>query len=413
MLVRGLGFGELSGQITSCGFTDVAENIGYIALARDFGIIHGIDASRFAPDDTATRGHAAVMMMRMHSRQSAKTEFLNGFYAIRSAGQMDYIKDLDSICFGWSRFEIRNGEVHLNMTGANGNEYSLPEGFRRPLEMAETALLMVAVKNEQVNGVNLTDHIVMNVPEHGNAIETIATALSTYPEFAGVAIDFEEMRGEGLKNGFTEFLTQLRARIPGKLLYVAVHPAVRPGLPYFDAYDYRAIGELADKVILMAHDYHAKRMTEQEMAMNFTVTPLSPIDQVYYSLKAITDGDTGVRDRSKILFQFSFEVVQWQSKDGKVINSTPYTPAYDALVARMQSGGKINYSARYESPYVTYTSDDGTDNTIWYEDARSVSAKMRLANMYGITGFSLWRLGNVPEYNQEGLWLDVWGSIKQ
>lgn len=410
MLVRSLGFGELAGQLTSSGFIDVFENSGYIALARDFGIIHGIDATRFAPNDTATRGHAAVMMMRMHSRQSSDIDFLNGFYAIRSADQMDYIPMLNSTCFGWSRFEMGSGSIVLNMTPANGNEFSLPVGYERPLEMANTALLMIAVKNEQINGINLTDFIISNETSRSHAINLIVDAIEKHP-FDGVAIDFEEMRGESLKNNFTEFLSKLRVQIPDKLLYVAVHPVPRPGLPYFDAYDYAAIGNLADKVILMAHDYHTKRMTEQEMAMNFTITPLSPIDQVYYSLKAVTDENTGVKDRGKIVLQFSFEVVQWQSREGRVLNATPYTPTYDALVARMQSDGEINYSTRYESPYVTYTTDDGTHNTIWYEDARSVDAKIRLSKMFDINGFSLWRLGTVPEYHQEGFYLDVWSVV--
>ena len=412
MLVRSLGYGELAGQIPSSGFADVTEHAGYIALARDFGIIHGIDANHFAPNDTGTRGHAAVMMMRMYSRHSAKTKFLNGFYAIRSAGQMDYISALDSVGFGWSRFEMSNsGNLVLNTTVANNNEFAMPIGYEQPLEMAKTALLMIAARNEQINGVTLTEHIVSDEQARSDAIDLIVAFFEANRDFDGVTVDFEEMRGERLKNDFTKFLTELRARMPNKQLHVAVHPVPRLGLPYFDAYDYRAIGELADKVILMAHDYHAKRMTEQEMAMNFTTTPLSPIDQVYYGLKAITDENTGVRDRSKILVQFSFEVVQWQSKDGRVLNATPYTPSYDALVARKQSGGEIYYSTRLESPYVTYTSDDGIQNTIWYEDARSVAAKIRLSKMFGINGFSLWRLGTVPDYQQAGLYLDVWDVV--
>lgn len=408
MLVRSLGFGELAGQITGSTFTDVTENVGYIALAQDFGIIRGVDDSRFAPDSTATRTHAAVMMMRMYSRLNARTDFLNGFYAIKSAGQMDYISELDSVGYGWSRLEW-NGKPVLNMTSANGNEYAMPDGYEKPLGMAKkNALLMVTVKDEKVSGRNLTDYI---VSEAGDAaISEIVSALAKYPQFNGVVIDFEGMKGGQLKNDFTGFLTALRGKLNGKLLYVAVHPKPRSG-EYFDAYDYAAIGELADKVILMAHDYHAKKMTAAEMEMNIVTTPLAPIDQVYYSLKAITDEKTGVRDPSKVVLQFSFDTVQWQSKDGRVVNSTAYTPTYDALVNRIQADGVINYSARYESPYVTYTAADGTANTIWYEDTRSIGAKTKLAKMFGVTGLSLWRLGTVPEYSA-GMYLNVWSAVK-
>jgi hypothetical protein len=31
--------------------------------------------------------------------------------------------------------------------------------------------------------------------------------------------------------------------------------------------------------------------------------------------------------------------------------------------------------------------------------------------MFGITGVSLWRLGNVPNYSDEGLYYNVWDSL--
>ena len=37
--------------------------------------------------------------------------------------------------------------------------------------------------------------------------------------------------------------------------------------------------------------------------------------------------------------------------------------------------------------------------------------KVGLARMFGITGVSLWRLGNVPDYNDAGLFYDVWENL--
>jgi spore germination protein YaaH len=44
-----------------------------------------------------------------------------------------------------------------------------------------------------------------------------------------------------------------------------------------------------------------------------------------------------------------------------------------------------------QSPHFSYTSD-GTRHEVWYEDVRSITAKLDLARRYGV-GVFLWRLG--------------------
>ena len=48
---------------------------------------------------------------------------------------------------------------------------------------------------------------------------------------------------------------------------------------------------------------------------------------------------------------------------------------------------------------------------VWYEDARSVAAKSQLARMLGLGGISLWRLGNLPAYDDAGLNYQVWEAV--
>ena len=62
-----------------------------------------------------------------------------------------------------------------------------------------------------------------------------------------------------------------------------------------------------------------------------------------------------------------------------------------------------------------YTDDStGVEYTVWYENSRSVLAKIKLARHFGIDGISLWRLGLIPdgsdpEQNTPGM--DVWQSL--
>jgi len=436
MIVRALGYDALARQLSFLdSFSDVTTNKGYITLARDFGIMSGTSGQSFSPDKTATREEAAYILMKMYDKLHAKIQELHGFYAISSYSQVDLLSSLDSVSFGWSRLEYDpgSGRVILNTSRQNDNEYGFPQGFSEVLNKAEetglSAQLMVAVKNETVadpsTGVKvpLTEYILR--PEiRSSVIRSIAEQVNAdskdgYPlSFDGVVIDIEGLRANA-KEAFNAFLKELRQELDktGKLLYVAVQPARRPGQAYYDGYDFRVIGDIADKVILMAHDYYARQLTDGEMAAGYTTTPLTPIDEVYYALRAVTDKTTGVQDPGKIMLQISFDAVQWKKKDGVVVNRYPLSVSYETLHKRLlMDDVSIQYSDFSQNPYARFSdAQDGTENIIWYEDARSVEAKMKLAAMFGIRGISLWRLGNIPNYSDgnEKLFLNVWDSVLQ
>jgi spore germination protein YaaH len=210
-------------------------------------------------------------------------------------------------------------------------------------------------------------------------------------------------------------LTELAAALKpiNKTLYVAVHPATADGV-YFDAYDYRTIGQLADKVILMAHDFNEKTMPENLLgSMYYKNTPVTPFASVYYALKAITDESTGVQDTSKVALAISFSSVGWKLKDSKLISTASVSPVPSTIYERLKDRPVMGYSEVYRNPYISYSTEDGTEIFLWYEDARSVSDKLQLAKLFGITGVSLWRIGNIPNFAGDGLYYNVWESINK
>ncbi len=406
MIVRALGHDSLAQRLAGLGspFDDVTKNIGYITIARDLGIITGVEASSYKPSNTVTTEQAASIIISLNNILKNKLSFRNGFYAIRSSGQMDLVSKLDAVSYGWCRLQLDGNSISLNTTSADGNEYSIPSGFESPLGAAKgTRLLMITL-----NGADAVK-IIGDQSLRKLAAEITAQAANKgltkdgKPlSFDGLVIDFETLKGEGARTGFNEFLSEVKSATVGKKMYVAVHPKRRAGHEYYDGYDYKTIGQLADKVILMAHDYNAKNLSAEEMEQGIVMTPAAPIDEVYYALKAITDSQTGVPDKSKVLLQLNFTTVQWKLKDGKVINSKPFSPDYDALVARIQAGAERKYSDLYQSPYIRFrNTEDGTDNVVWYEDDRSIAAKLKLAERFGVGGVSLWRLGNIPDYGND------------
>lgn len=408
IIIEALGYNELATQLTylKSPFSDVIENKQYIAMASDFGIISQTQNKLFKPSDLLSREEAAVMLINTYDRLNNKLDFINGFYAIRSSNQSEFIKNLNSTSFGWSKLEFSNNTLILNTSTKNNNEYYIPIGYTEPLIYSSKSLLNIMPENKYINSeLPLSSYIVTNPKLVDNTINLILKAIKYEDiEFDGVVIDFENMKGEEVKEAFNDFLRKLKDELDelGKIMYVAVPPQRKDGLEYFDGYDYRTIGRLADKVILMAHDYNAKSLSDKNMENGVTLTPLTPIDEIYYALKMITDKNVGVEDKSKILLQISYSTAQWKLKDNKVINKYPYTPAYETLYQRIEKGANLNYSTRYENPYLSFFDEnDSTDNIVWYENSQSVSAKIKLAKLFGLEGISIWRLGNIPTYQND------------
>ena len=52
----------------------------------------------------------------------------------------------------------------------------------------------------------------------------------------------------------------------------------------------------------------------------------------------------------------------------------------------------IQYDEQAQAPYFVYTADDGTVHEVWFEDARSIAAKLALVREYGFRGVGYWNL---------------------
>ena len=79
----------------------------------------------------------------------------------------------------------------------------------------------------------------------------------------------------------------------------------------------------------------------------------------------------------------------------------------EAVARAVRYGVDIQYSEQAQAPWYRYTDGYGITHEVWFEDAQSIADKIDLAQMFGITGFSFWRLGNIPTYSNYNLWTAV------
>ena len=421
IIINALGYSGLVGEAEreNLLFSDVSDNKGYIALAYNFGLMSGKTADKFDPKGTAKREEAAAILTRCYEKLNSPTEFLHGFYAFSSYDQREMASKMDSVSFGWSRMEYTNEKgVVLNTLSSNGNEWVVPSGYENIVNYLNENDVKTHLNVFMSNGFNNSCDKVLNSEENRKAaIDAIIEELSYdyknlgFNPYGGVTIDFENLRGSETKNNFNVFLKELKAELDktGKTLYVAVQPKLKTG-SYFDGYDFKTIGDVADKVIVMAYDYAPSSISQEVMDSGFTTTPVTPFDEVYVGLREIVSPETGVSDKNKIVLGASISNIGWTVKDGEIVNGTGSVLTQQDIINTIKNGNEVKYSKKYKNPYMNIAGTNG-NTIVWFENAQSIKDKITLAKMFGIKGVSVWRLGLIPENEETGM--NIWSVLEK
>ena len=307
---------------------------------------------------------------------------------------------MDAVSAGWSRMTWDGETALLSTTSANGNEYAVPSGYQEVTAALESrdVLLHLSVF---MDGQELKD-LLASETGRTQAVEQIVHEVTVDYQvigknpYSGVTIDFEGLRS-AQRADFTAFLTALDAELEalGKDLYVCVSPILAEGYDSsYSGYDYAAIGDLADKLILMAYDYDARDMRDFVGTTYYRTAATVPMDQVYLGLKLLTDRV----ESEKVLLGFSARATAWQiDGEGNLVSGTPVYPTAETVAARLAQPDTVTgWSDTYQQSYAIYTTEDSGRYFLWYQDGASIQAELRCAKALGVTGVSLWRLGTLP-----------------
>lgn len=413
MLVRALGYRTLAESLGSSTtpFSDVSRNQGYITLAYRIGMVNGIpDGNQllFKPTLSATRAEAATMLVQIYERYTDRVDWLHGFYAISSYSQINLTKEMNAVSVGWARMEYDNTSgATLNTTKTNGNGWAIPQdpapatNYFKQNGTPYNLCVFGSASDSTDPATSTVGKVTATAASRAQAIAALTAAVKDY---SGITIDFEGLKAP-LKANFTAFMRELKTAMPaGKSLYVCVQPG-----PWFTGFDFKALGQVCDKVILMAHDYRWSSIPESYVGTTRTDCPVTPFSKIYAALCEITDSATGVEDKSKIALALSMDTTGFKlDANGLLLDTKFYRPTLETLAKRLaQSDTTVTYSEQYRNPYAIYTGDDGARYKVWYENGQSVSDKIQLAKLFGVTGVSIWRLGNIPAYDSYNLWTSI------
>ena len=195
-------------------------------------------------------------------------------------------------------------------------------------------------------------------------------------------VDFEFIPA-AQKEDYAQFIRELRQRLAprGWPVLVALAPktyAGQPGLLY-EAHDYAALGAAADYVLLMTYEWG------YTYGPPMAVAPLPNVRAVLdYAVTAIPAGKIflGVPNYG---YDWPLPFVQGSTRAESISNQRAIELAIQYEIA-------IQYDETAQAPYFYYTDSAGTVHVVWFEDARSMAAKLRLVAEYGFQGMGFWNL---------------------
>lgn len=197
--------------------------------------------------------------------------------------------------------------------------------------------------------------------------------------FDGVQIDFESVPADDAKY-FHDFLGELKKGLPAsKTLSVAV-PARRKSVS--DAYDYRAIAGIADRVIIMAYDQH------------WSTSGPGPVSSVIW-LKEILEFAKARVPGGKLVAGLPLYGRAWQDRTlaralrnhhiDELIESKKLSPSYNP-----EKGCHFEYEEKVRV-------------SVFYDDIESTRMKLKLCRDKNIEAAAFWRLGQ----GSRGLWRHI------
>ncbi len=189
-----------------------------------------------------------------------------------------------------------------------------------------------------------------------NAVNSIYTYLKNVAA-DGICLDFEYIQ-PALKETFTEFVKDLKAKMMEKKLLVAVFPYVNWEEPTKEAYDYQSLGRLSDGVIVMTYDQHRPKDTPGPVAAGHWVKA-----NLDYLLTRI--------DNRKLWLGIAGYGYQWQSgkRQGTAL------PAWYCRAKAERLGFKDTYQPETVNEHINFKTTSGTFN-IWWEGARGDEGKI-------------------------------------
>ena len=217
-------------------------------------------------------------------------------------------------------------------------------------------------------------HTLLSNPQYRHRlVNELCSEMEQY-HYDGVNIDFEFIAPADAGH-YVLFLQELKAAMGAdKQLSVAVFGRTAKD-KWASGYDYQALGQVADRVVVMAYDYHY---------LNTAPGPIAP----HWWVEQVADYMVSIMPAEKVLLGMPTYGYDWgQGVSCKSISASRLNDI------RHKYSLQQYWDHTSMSPYYRYTDSAGRGHEVWFENAKSLQVKTEIAQRYQLGGVSFWRVG--------------------
>lgn len=204
-------------------------------------------------------------------------------------------------------------------------------------------------------------------------------ALTEKLHFDGILIDYEEVNASH-KEAFSHFISELADALhqKGKLLAVSLHPKRQNADNAIGAFqDWQVLANAADQLSIMSYGQH------------YDTSDAGPIASIGWMREIAAYAQSMHIPMKKFFLGLPLDGYDWNKDNDQAAQGVTYADVQQLL---QKHGVQPYWNEPAKAPYFFYE-QNGNKHEVWFENAKSIGEKIKLAKDVGFGGITFWRLG--------------------